>query len=209
MAKSLNRTTTDDTTVKTTSTRTRKKTVADIEPEVTSTEIEKEVEDVKPVNQPKQTAQNYKDTDLILCKSLWSGILLFDGRQSGTVYKFNGVGDTQWIEYRDLRAAMLGRVQSLYAPYITIEDDVLLEDVHWNQLAKIYENLYDTDEIEQIINLKAARFNQVFRELPNGMQKSIMTVVSDKIVKGEFDSLQKIRIIDEVCRSDLKLLLED
>ena len=52
------------------------------------------------------------------------------------------------------------------------------------------------------------RFSEEFRKLPSGFKSTIATMVSEMISEGTFDSMNKIKIIDEECGTDLKLLAE-
>ena len=46
----------------------------------------------------KSSRTTFKPNDLILCKSLFAGTLLFDGIKSKVVYRFANMGDTQNIK---------------------------------------------------------------------------------------------------------------
>ena len=52
------------------------------------------------------------------------------------------------------------------------------------------------------------RFSEEFRKLPSGFNNTIATMVSEMISEGTFDSMNKIKTIDEECGTDLKLLAE-
>ena len=103
---------------------------------------------------------------------------------------------------------MFVRKKSLFAPYIIIEDEELLENVHWQEVKKVYDGLYDREDLMNLINLPTMRFSEEFRKLPSGFKNTIATMVSEMISEGTFDSMNKIKIIDEECGTDLKLLAE-
>ena len=52
------------------------------------------------------------------------------------------------------------------------------------------------------------KFKVAFRNLPAGFEDSIKNVASAKILDGTLDSISKIKAIDEVFNTDLKLLIE-
>lgn len=157
---------------------------------------------------PKKTAKKYEPDDLIMCRSMYAGTLLFTGLKSKQTYEFCGIGDTRYIEYQDLQAAMITRKQNLYAPYIIIEDEELLEDVHWKSLRDLYDSMYDESDIEDLLNLPTIRFKEEFKKLPVGFKKTVSLIVSTRVQEGTFDSVNKISIIDELCGTDIKCLIK-
>lgn len=84
----------------------------------------------------------------------------------------------------------------------------MLENVHWQEVKKVYDGLYDREDLINLINLPTMRFSEEFRKLPSGFKNTIATMVSEMISEGTFDSMNKIKIIDEECGTDLKLLAE-
>lgn len=187
-------------------TKSKTKNVAVTTDEIESkTDVEEVVE--KKQETPKLTSASYKPEDLILCRSMFAGTLLFTGIKTKMTYEFSNIGDVQYVEFQDLRAAMVTGVKTITAPYIIIEDEILLEDPHWKKIKDLYDNLYSEEDIEKILNLPAPQFKEAFINLPIGFKKTINTLVATRIENGTFDSMNKVRIIDEVCGTDLKLLL--
>lgn len=89
-----------------------------------------------------------------------------------------------------------------------IRHEELLENVHWQEVKKVYDGLYDREDLINLINLPTMHFSEEFRKLPSGFKNTIATMVSEMISEGTFDSMNKIKIIDEECGTDLKLLAE-
>lgn len=156
----------------------------------------------------KTEKRKYEPTDLILCRSMYAGTLLFSGDKTKMVYEFSNIGDVRYIEYQDLLSAFLLRKKSLFAPYIIIEDEELLSDVHWSEIKSIYEGMYTKDDLMALINLPTSQFETEFKRLPIGFKTTIATIVSQMISDGTFDSLNKINIIDGECGTDLRLLAD-
>ena len=157
------------------------------------------------VSKPKKT-RKYEPEDLIPCRSMYAGTLLFTGDKTKITYEFSNMGDFRYIEYQDLLSALLMRKKSIFAPYIIIEDEELLENTHWQEVRKVYDGLYDRQDLINLINLPTARFDSEFRKLPSGFKNTIATMISEMITNGTFDSMNKIKIIDEECGTDLKLI---
>ena len=163
---------------------------------------EKVVEKVK--KEPRQFNQN----DLILCRSVTTGWLGCSGK-SGQYYVFENFGDECEIEYQDLFALKSRRSNYIYAPHFIIEDEELLENPRWAVVAKFYEDeVYSTD-IEEVLNLPPSNFKSALEKLPKGIAKSLQVRVAEKIEDGTFDSLKKIKIIDDVYGTDFRSIIAD
>ena len=121
-------------------------------------------------------------------------------------YKFVGSGDRRNVEYQDLKAAMLEGYPSIFNPDIIIEDDNLLNDEHWIDVKNVYANMFDENDIQKLMNLRASDFKVAFTQVPAVVQKIIIEKYATQIENGTFDDLSKAKIIDEICgtRFDLK-----
>lgn len=171
--------------------------VADVETTVEKVEVKEKKE-------PRRFAQN----DPILCYSVTPGWLGVDGK-SGQYYTFEGLGDECEIEYQDLFALKSRRSAYLFSPYFVIADDDLLDDPRWKELKQFYdEKVYGKDDINEILNLPFTSFENTLKNLPKGLKKALCVQVAEKIEDGTFDSLKKIKAIDEVCGTDFHSILE-
>lgn len=171
----------------------------------TTTEKTTSTEQTKP-RAPKQ--KKYAQDDLIQCKSIYAGTLLYTGDKTKITYEFSGIGDTRLVEYQDLLAGLVTKKRSLFAPYIIIEDEELLNNEHWKELKAIYDAMYDDNDLYAILAMPTYEFAEKFPSLPFGVRQTIATIAADLIRDGKFDSMNKIKIIDENCGTDLKLLTE-
>jgi len=168
------------------------------------TEIIKEIseESIKP-----KTPRVYNQHDLILCRSVTPGWLGMSGK-SGQYYVFTNIGDEQEIEYQDLFALKSSNSRYLYDPLIIIEDEELLENNRWKDLALFYdEKVYGLDNINEILNIPINKFKAALENLPKGLAKALTVEVAKRIEDGTFDSLRKINIIDDVCGTDFKHII--
>ena len=209
----------------------KKETIA--KPKITGTKQTAKVEDIKPVKSEveeviqqesvvKQEAvvvkeetpvvkqpRQFNQHDLILCRSVTAGWLGCDGK-SGQYYIFENFGDQCEIEYQDLFALKQRRSTYLYSPLFVIEDEELLENPRWADIKKFYdEKVYTMDDINEILNIPASKFEEALKALPKGLAKSLQVEVAKRIENGTFDSLKKIKIIDEVCGTDFRSILSE
>ena len=153
---------------------------------------------------PKKT-RKFEMNDLISCRSVTYGELLLPGKKSQLLYSWANYGDTTEVEYQDLQALRSTRSAYLNAPYFIIEDEELLEQ--WPEFKKLYEKIMTVD-IDKMFDLPLNKFKVALRNLPAGFKDSIKNIASAKILDGSLDSISKIKAIDEVFATDLKLLIE-
>lgn len=155
----------------------------------------------------KKTDADYKPEEMIPCRSVFAGVLIFTGDHSGMTYTFNGMGDRRNIEYQDLKAGMLQQKSSMFNPDFIIEDENLINDERWYELKQVYEAMYDEDDIKKVMALPTRDFKEAFVRLPVTARNIIITTFANQIENGTFEQWNKTRIIDEVCgtRFDLKL----
>ena len=177
-------------------TTTEKQTTKDTEVQV----MEKEAPVVKPTKE-------YKPNDIIQCHSVFPGKFLFSGPKTKAIYPFEASGDICYVEYQDLLSAMLAKKKSIMAPYIVIDDEELLEGVHWKQVKKIYDDMYDAKDLDQLLDMPFKSFEKSFAKLPIGAKKRVMMTISSKVRSGEFSEMNKIRLVDEACSSNIAVLL--
>lgn len=174
---------------------------ADEEPVVEKvTEAKKEIK--KPL--PKQFNQN----DLILCRSVTAGWLGVSGK-SGQYYIFMNAGDYQEIEYQDLFALKSKHSSYLYDPLFVIEDEELLENPRWADIKQFYEEkVFTNKDVDEVLNLPIDQFKSVLPKLPKGLAKTLQVRVATKIEDGTFDSLGKIKAIDDAFGTDFTSIIK-
>ncbi|MDT4368425.1 translation initiation factor IF-2 N-terminal domain-containing protein [Blautia faecis] len=162
------------------------------------------------VKEPKKvvkTDADYRPEEMIPCRSLFAGVLLFTGDHTHMTYAFNGAGDRRNIEYQDLKAAMLQHKGSIFDPDIIIEDENLINDEHWFEVKEVYENMFNEKDIEKVMNLPYRDFEKAFIQLPITAKNRIITTYATQMENGTFEQWNKAKIIDKVCgtRFDLKM----
>lgn len=174
-------------------------------PEVEEVVIKKEEPKKTEVRQ--KEIRQFNQHDLILCRSVTAGWLGCGGK-SGQYYIFENFGDECEVEYQDLFALKQRRSPYIYAPLFVIEDEELLDNPRWEDVKKFYyDKVYTMDDINEILNLPVGQFEDALKKLPKGLAKSLQVEVAKRIEDGTFDSLRKIKIIDEVYETDFKSII--
>ena len=58
------------------------------------------------------------------------------------------------------------------------------------------------DDINNVLNKPNNAFKNTLTTLPKGLLKAITVEVAKRIEDGTFDSIRKIKVLDEVCGTD-------
>lgn len=165
---------------------------------------DKDVEKPAPVAAPRK----YEPNDIIMCHSVFPGRFLFTGPKTKIVYPFEACGDENPVEYQDLLAAMMSKKKSIMAPYIVVDDEELLEDIRWKQVKKVYDSMFAIKDMDKFLLMPFATFKKTFEKLPAGIKKNVMLEISARVRDGEFSEMNKIRLVDEACSSNIAVLLQ-
>lgn len=153
----------------------------------------------------KNVPKKYAPDDLIPCRSITYGELLLTAPKSKLLYSWSNYGDITEIEFQDLQALKSMRSSYIFKPRFIIEDLELVEQ--WNKdLGKIYSDIIEVD-VEDLFSLPLNQFKAKLKKAPSGIQQAVKNVAGEKILNGSLDSLAKIRAIDEILGTDLKLYI--
>lgn len=151
--------------------------------------------------------RKYTGEDLIPVRSTTQGELLMEGKKSGILYRWSAFGDIAEVEYQDLYSLKASRSSYLYSPLFVIEDKELLSDPKWKDLNKLYDSMYDSENFDEILMLSASQLRSVLEKMPTGYQNALKIEVATRIENGTFDSIQKIRALDEILDTDFMCLV--
>lgn len=150
----------------------------------------------------KMITKEFKDNDLIVCRSVTEGSLYMEGKKTGMLYSWSGYGDVQEVEFQDLRALLYAGSNYLKTPRFVIDDDELLNQPKWNTLKSIYESMYGFEDIDSLFTRSADSLRKLLNTMPEGMRQTVVIAAGDKATSGELDSIAKIRVLDEVLGTD-------
>lgn len=167
--------------------------------------VEKTETKAKTTLEKKQT-KTYADEDLIECRSITRGELILIGKKSKNRYVFSNYDDTCEIEVRDLNASRASKSMYLFEPLFVIEDEEFVSQPKWKELKKMYDETMISD-VNEILDRPLREFKMLLTKLPKGYQRALCDEAATRIRNDEFDSLGKIKAIDEVCGTDLYCLI--
>lgn len=174
---------------------------------VENTELEatEEVVETKKTKTVAKAPRKYAPDEMIPCRSMTYGELLLTGTKSKMLYTWANYGDVTEMEFQDLQALRSTRSSYLFKPRFIIEDPELVEQ--WeNDLGKMYKDIIDID-VEEMLKLPLNQFKARLKKAPAGVQQAVKNIAGEKILNGSLDSLAKIKAIDEILDTDLKLYI--
>lgn len=146
--------------------------------------------------------------DGIPCKSITPGGLYMEGIKSHILYEWADVNDVTEVEYQDLVAAIRSNNNAyINKPYFIIEDETVIEE--FPKINKIYESMYSTKDLKDVLlDLSAREMKSAINAFPAGAKESIKHIASQMISNGSLDSLQKIKILDEIFDTKFMVMAE-
>ena len=158
------------------------------------------------VKETVKTPRKYAPDDKITCRSLTYGELLLTGAKTKLLYSWSNYNDTTEVDYQDLQALKSTKSSYLYRPRFIIEDEELV--AQWGkEFVDMYKNVVDVD-VEDMFKLPLAQFKAKLKKAPRGVQQAVKNIAGEKILNGSLDSLAKIKAIDEILGTDLKLYIK-
>lgn len=168
-------------------------------------DVEVDTKATKTKKTARKETKKYAPTDMIPCRSITYGELLLTGAKSRWLYRWANYGDVTEMEFQDLQALRSTRSTYLFKPRFIIEDEELVEQ--WrNDLGEMYDDIVATD-VEALFKLPAHQLRAKLKKAPVGIQQAVKNLAGDKIMNGSLDSLAKIKAIDEILGTELKLYI--
>jgi len=153
----------------------------------------------------KKEPKKFEATDGIPCRSITSGGLYMEGIKSHIMYEWSDNGDVTEVEYQDIVAAIRSNVSYINKPYFIIEDEDII--TQFPQLNKIYASMYSIKDLKDVLTKTTPNeMKETILSLPEGAKESIKNTASQMISKGTLDSVQKIKILDEIFNTELMLM---
>lgn len=150
----------------------------------------------------------FQPEDLIPCKSITPGELLMEGYKTHFVYKWADYDDVQDVEYQDLMydIRIQGRSFSKYPRFVILDDDFVEQNPVLNE---IYSKIYTIADLRKILDMSPNEIKKVVETLPQGAKESLKMIASTAVHNGTFDSLNKIKVLDELLDTKMAQALFD
>lgn len=149
----------------------------------------------------KKPARKFEMDELITCRSVRGGSLTHVSNKTGQRYEWSDFGDVCEVEYQDLLYLRASKNELLFGPWIVIENDELL--TQWKEIKPLYKVIGKYNTLDEIYDLPFNQFTKVLRELPTDMRPTIISGVIYRLKNGNFDSINKLRAIDDEYGTDI------
>lgn len=151
------------------------------------------------------TVRKYEKEDTIPCKSLTNGKLLITGDKSGILYRWADYGDIEEVEYQDLVYMIRSHKACVTRPRFIIQDTEFV--AQYPELEDLYTSLYSQRDLTDILALPISQMKTAIADLPEGAYDAIQGVAASMITSGRYDSVKKIKALDEIFGTHLLLTL--
>lgn len=156
---------------------------------VETKEVKKEY--IETIKQPRK----FEAMDGVLCRSIVDGVLVMSGIKSNNFYKWADTNDVAEVEYQDLVSAVRSNTTYVFSPHFVIEDEDFL--AQFPQVQKVYDSMYTTKDLKEILSLPVKEMIVAINALPNGSKDNLREIAGKMVLNGQLDSVQKIKALDE------------
>lgn len=156
-------------------------------------------EDVKEESKKK----SFKANDGVKCTSITPGGLFMVGLKSDILYSWVDAGDVVYVEYADLVAEVRTKGMYAFRPRFVVDDADFIAE--FPELDTLYAGLYSKQDLKKILSLEPNQMRSVIMQLPDGAKDSVKTLAVTAIERGELDSINRIKVIDEIFDTNMLL----
>lgn len=149
----------------------------------------------------KPAAKKFSNTDEIPCISITPGQLFVEGKRSQDLYTFADMNDVQYIRYDDLVYCIRSHQPCVFKPRFIIQDKDFL--AQHKEIEDLYVSLYSAADLKAILKLSPSQLRNKVKALPEGAKDALKVIASTMIDNGTFDSIQRIKALDEVLGTEM------
>ena len=151
-------------------------------------------------NKPFQRKEALDKQMLVPIMNVTNGTLIYQSRKSGSEFQFERYGDIEYIELYELLTMRSSQRRFLDEPMVIVLDD---EVADYLGLTRLYKKLSHATEIDRIFKMPLDQFKDIVESTPKGLAHLIISKAKEKIASGEFDSVQKIQVLEEIYKVQL------
>lgn len=146
-----------------------------------------------------------KDIDpnqIVLVRNGFQGKLVYVSPRTKEVYRWDGFGDEQEMELRELRNAKSSAKKFFINNWFMFdkEDAWVIDYLGLNQY---YKNSLNLDEFDSLFTKSASEIKKVISKLSDGQKKSIAYRARHMVLANEIDSNKVIAALEEALGIEL------
>lgn len=129
------------------------------------------------------------------------GILTYSSKKTfGYIIDWDDYGSVEFLEYGELLSMRNTQRSFFENNWIFIEDtdDYCAEDIYKSLVVdKYYNSVVTGDDLEKLFIMTPEEIKKMVSVLSSGVKQNIASVAKSKIESGEFDSINRIKALEE------------
>lgn len=155
---------------------------------------------------PKRRKKQQIDRDeMVLCRNLTSGGLIYKSNRSGIEVVWDNYGDEEWIDVGELLTMKASQPKFLREGWILIDDE---EIAQYLGVKKVYDELASLVDLEGFFELPTKEAKQILLKLPKGVKETIGEIAKKKVVDNTIKNFQLLRVLEQELKIDLIQLMD-
>lgn len=151
------------------------------------------------------TVRKFTSADMIPCVSVTSGVLLMTGKRTNDLYRWVDYEDVVDVAYDDLMQCVKRNSDYIKHPLFIIKDDDFIAQNA--TVKKLYDSMYSMENLTDVLNDNVDTMRAKIVVMPDNAKNVFIEIASSAIASGELDSVNKIKVIDELFGTDLLMRL--
>lgn len=167
-------------------TNTRKRNTISMTETVMAEETEKKLIIPKEID-PNQT---------IIVRNGFQGKLVYVSPRTREIYRWDGFGDEQEMELRELRNAKSAAKKFFINNWFMFDEDNVWV-IDYLGLSQYYKNALNLDEFDELFTKSATEIEKVVSKLSDGQKKSVAYRARQMVLAGEIDSNKAIAALEK------------
>jgi hypothetical protein len=171
-------------------------------PKEKETEVQVETEVVKPQRKKKVEIDR---NELVLCRNVTDGQLIYKSRKTGLTTLWMNYGDTEYLDVAELLTMKSSQPKFLNDVWLVVDDDVVVEFLG---LKHIYKDLVDVDDIDSFFDKTPAEIEKALVKLPKGLKDTVGTRARKLVESGDLYDNRKISVIEDNLKIGLKIFVD-
>lgn len=157
---------------------------------------------VSEVNKTVKENPEITNDTMVICRNGTAGTLIYKSSiNPGYEVEWNGLGDPQELEYREL-VAMRGNQRRFFEEnWILIDDKNVIKKLG---VDRYYKNSLTTDDFDDVFSMSPDKIKETVPGLPGGTKDAIIVTAKNKINDGTLDSRGVIKALEDSLSVDLE-----
>ena len=158
---------------------------------VVETEVTTEEKANKPII-PKDIDPN----QTVIVRNGFQGTLIYKSPRTGEIFRWEGFGDEQEMEIRELRNAKSAKKNFFIYNWFMFdtEDEWVIE---YLGLTQYYKNAVKLNEFDELFKKPTEEIEKVVSKLSKGQKKSVAYRARQLVIDGEIDSRKTISALEK------------